>query len=570
MIPAGSAKVIPFGSAKVILAGSAKVILNDWTNDERSADAGRMAARPTEMHRLAELVRLHRQGLKTREVARLLGMSPNTERRYREALAPSGILKGDPADIPELEALKSIVREHLPLTTPEHQLSSVEEWRERTESLRSDGLGPRAIYDRLRVEESGFRGSLSAIKRLCLRLASEDGPQADDVAIPVETVAGEVAQVDFGYAGQMWDPTSGRLRKAWVFVMVLGHSRHRFDRVVFDQKQETWCDLHIAAFEHFGGVPKVVVPDNLKAAVIRAAFAVDDRNAELNRSYRELARHYGFRVDPTPPRSPKKKGKVENGVRYVKNNALKGREGQSIDEVNEALSTWCTEVAGRRVHGTTHKKPLEVFLLEERSALLPLPGKKYERVIWKQATVHKDAHVQYARRLYSVPWRHIGERVWLKATKQSLLIYADDERVATHQRLSTGLRSTVEEHLPEGRRELRHRSQSYWQERAGKVGPETARYIDEVFESDDVLYQLRAVQSIVTHLENYPRDRAEAACRRASHYGITTYQGIKNILTKALDREPLPTTAVAVAWADRPRFAREAEDFTQEISHERH
>jgi hypothetical protein len=122
--------------------------------------------------------------------------------------------------------------------------------------------------------------------------------------------------------------------------------------------------------------------------VIRAAFAVDDRNAELNRSYRELARHYGFRVDPTPPRSPKKKGKVENGVRYVKNNALRGREGQPLNEVNAALGTWCTEVAGQRVHGSTHRKPLEVFLLEEKSALLPLPEKKYERVIWKQATVH--------------------------------------------------------------------------------------------------------------------------------------------------------------------------------------
>ena len=570
MIPAGSAKVIPLGSAKVILAGSVKVILNDWTNDERSADAGQMAARATEMHRLAELVRLHRQGLKTREVARLLGMSPNTERRYREALEPTGLLKGPPEEVVELEELKTIVREQLPLTTPERQLSSVEQWRERTVSLRSDGLGPRAIYDRLRVEEPSFGGSLSAIKRLCLRLAAEEGPQADDVAIPVETEPGDVAQVDFGYAGMMWDPKTGKQRKAWVFVMVLGHSRHRFDRVVFDQKQERWCDLHIAAFKHFGGVARVIVPDNLKAAVVRAAFAIDDRNAELNRSYRELARYYGFRVDPTPPRSPKKKGKVENGVRYVKNNALKGRDGEPIDEVNAALSVWCTEVAGARIHGTTHKKPLEAFLLEEKSALLPLPEKKYVRMIWKQATVHKDAHVQYSRRLYSVPWRHIGERVWLKVVGESVLIYADDERVATHRRRGSGLRSTVEDHLPEGRRDLRHRSQSFWQERAEKVGPQTAKYVKEVFDSDDVLYQLRAVQSIVTHLENYPRERAEAACRRASYYGITTYQGIKNILTKALDREPLPTAGVTVAWADRPRFARDAEDFSVEATHERH
>jgi transposase len=257
----------------------------------------------------------------------------------------------------------------------------VEQWCERTVAMRRSGLGPRAIYDRPVVEEPGFRGSLAAIKRLCLRLAGEEGPSADDVAIPVERAPGEVAQVDFGYAGMLWDPETGRQRKAWVFVMVLGRSRHRFDRVVFDQKQETWCNLHMAAFKHFGGVPKVIVPDTLKAAVIRTAFAVDDRNAELNRSYRELALHYGFRVDPTPPRSPKKKGKVENGVRYVKNNALNGRAGDSIEEVNEALRVWCLEVASRRNHGTIPKKPLEAFLLEWKSTLSPLPEKKYVRVI---------------------------------------------------------------------------------------------------------------------------------------------------------------------------------------------
>ena len=132
------------------------------------------------------------------------------------------------------------------------------------------------------------------------------------MAIPVETEPGEVAQVDFGEVGRLFDPETQRLRRAWAFVMVLGFSRQMVVRVVFDQKLTTWLRLHVEAFEELGGVVRTVVPDNLKAAVIRAAFGVSSSTA-LNRSYRELARHYGFKVDPTPPYAPQKKGKVESG-----------------------------------------------------------------------------------------------------------------------------------------------------------------------------------------------------------------------------------------------------------------
>lgn len=148
------------------------------------------------------------------------------------------------------------------------------------------------------------------------------------------------------------------------------------------------------------------VPDNLKAAVIRAAFGIDDVTSELHRSYRELARHCGFIIDPTPPRSPKKKGKVEAGVKYVKNNALKGRDGEELDATNRYLVTWVREVAGKRVHGTTGRRPLEVFEAEERRALMPLPVTPYEPVIWKQATVHRDSHVVFAKRVHSAVAEH--------------------------------------------------------------------------------------------------------------------------------------------------------------------
>ena len=128
----------------------------------------------------------------------------------------------------------------------------MEIWRSRIVSPRERGAGPTAIHDHLGLVHPDYTGSLSAVKRLCARLSALVGPSEDDVAIPVETGPGEVAQVDFGYAGRLWDPQTGQLRKAWVFVMVLGHSRHQFSRVVFDQRTETWISLHQQAFRSFG------------------------------------------------------------------------------------------------------------------------------------------------------------------------------------------------------------------------------------------------------------------------------------------------------------------------------
>ncbi len=188
------------------------------------------------MHRLQELVRMHRAGTGARETARLLKMSPNTEREYREALQTAGLLDGPVDDLPELGALRAA----LPRRLPRQQVSSAEPWAEEVKRLlKKKGVGPRAIYDHLRANRADFDVGYDSVKRFCARLRAAAGPSADEVAIPVDTAPGEVAQVDFGYAGKLYDPGAGVLRKAWVFVMVLGYSRHQYAQVVFDQKAET-------------------------------------------------------------------------------------------------------------------------------------------------------------------------------------------------------------------------------------------------------------------------------------------------------------------------------------------
>jgi len=322
--------------------------------------------------------------------------------------------------------------------------------------------------------------------------------------------------------------------------------------------------LHAEAFAELCGVPTVVVPDNLKSAVIRAAFGMRDEPV-LNRSYRDLARHFGFKIDPTPAYSPEKKGKVESGVKYVKRNFFGARADERDASVLAGeLTRWVNEIAGMRRHGTTQKRPLELFEQVEQQALLPLPATKWEPVVWRTPTLRRDCHALVDGGWYSAPWRLVGRVLLARCTKRSVVLFWEDVRVATHDRVAAGTRSTVDEHLPEHRSQYRHRARSYWEQRADQLAPEIGAYVREIFDSDDVLNQLTKVQAIVAHLETFPLDRAVAAARRASFFGSYSYQAIKNILRKGLDMTPLPTVVVPEsAAAERPRFARDIQELLQ-------
>lgn len=296
------------------------------------------------------------------------------------------------------------------------------------------------------------------------------------------------------------------------------------------------------------------MPDNLKAAVIRAAFAVDEESV-LNRSYRELARYYGFQIDPTPPRSPEKKGKVERSGRYVKGNFLKAWESVDVPEDRRQLFRWNEEIADRRRHGTTGRAPIELFEEQERAALLPVPAKRWELVEWKQARLHRDCHVQIDGGLYSAPWTLVGQLLWVRCTDFVVEIHHEDRRLYTHGRVPRGGRSTVDEHLPEHRRDYRHRGREYWVARARSIGEEVEQLVTAIFDADEVHYQLRKVQAVVKHLESFPRERALSAAQRARHFGCLEYRGIKNILRKGLDLAPLAQEE-GRAWSKGSRFAR--------------
>ncbi|HYD47501.1 MAG TPA: hypothetical protein VEB21_04105, partial [Terriglobales bacterium] len=227
---------------------------------------------------------------------------------------------------------------------------------------------------------------------------------------------------------------------------------------------------------------------------------------------------------------------------------------------NRRLDQWVVEIVGVRIHGTTGEQPLEVFERVEKGCLRALPAKRFETVTWKRARVHPDSRIEFDRRLYPVPWKLIGKDLWIRATAKTVTAYWDETRVATHERNKPVQPEVYDQYLPEHRSQLRYRSQSFWLERADRIGKEVGVYVREIFAADEVLSQLRTVQMVVTHLETFPPERARAACIRAQYYANYTYPAVRDILRKGIEREPLPVVVVPATITERPRFARSIRD----------
>lgn len=335
-----------------------------------------------------------------------------------------------------------------------------------------------AILQRLR--ERGYRGGLSSVYRFLHQLE----PPTPVATVRIEREPGTEAQVDFGYAGLLEEPTSGALRRAWAFVMVLSYSRHQYVEFVFDQRLPTWILLHAHAFAFFGGVPGRVVLDNLKAGITRACF--DD--PQIQPTYRECAEHYGFLLAPCAPRTPEHKGKVEQGgVHYLKQNFLGGRAPTTLTQANADVLEWCRTTAGQRRHGTTKAVPLERFEQVERARLLPLPSAPYDLAIWKSAKLHRDGYIVFDDAFYSAPYRLLGQMLRVRGGSQQVRIYTSDYTlVATHLRAQRpGERLTHPDHLPPAKAPGVLWTRATCRALAAEVGPATAALVDTL------LYALR-------------------------------------------------------------------------------
>lgn len=427
--------------------------------------------------------------------------------------------------LPELEELACEFDSPAPVAR--NNISTVEPYREVARSLVEQGVEMVAIHSRL-VSNHGYTGSYSSVRRFVSHLRPKD-----DVVIRIETPPGREAQVDFGSAGMMRDALSGKMRKAYCFVMTLSYSRHQYVEFVFDQSMPTFIRCHRRAFESLGGAPREIVIDNLKAAVVKAA--VDD--CVLSEPYRQMARHYGILIHPCRVRTPEHKGKVESGVHYVCRNFLAGQEFMDILEANEKVKTWVSDVAGVRNHGTTHEAPLARFHRDEKSDLLPLPYESFELLCVKQVSVHRDCHVQVDGAYYSAPFAYAGSKLEAHVYERVVQLYDGVKLVVTHEKArGKGERITRQEHYPAEKSIYVTHTREFCEKRSAEIGANCAIVVETLL-SERPLDRLRGVQGIIRLADSYGRDRVEAACARALFYGDPRYRRIKDILSSGLDIE---------------------------------
>jgi transposase len=474
------------------------------------------------------LVRM-RQGDSDREIARSKTMGRRKIAHVREVAAERGWLALE-VPLPD-DTVLAAVFERPQQGLPSSCVSSLEPWRERITQWHTQGIQGTTIHAAL-ARESGYTGSLSSVYRFVSQLAVGSSPE---VPLRLFFKPGEAAQVDFGAGPVITHAVTGEIRKTWFFVMTLCWSRHQYAEFVYDQSSATWLACHRRAFEWFGGVPERVIIDNAKCAITKACV----HDPEVQRAYAECAEGYGFRIDPCPPHDPQKKGIVESGVKYIKRAFLPLREFRSLADANRQLAEWVLGEAGNRCHGTTREKPLSRFLAE-KSLLQPLPDVPPQLAVWAKVKVHRDAHIQFDKCLYSVPFRLTGQTLWLKATDQLVTLYRDQEPIASHPRQTRpGARATLPDHLPPEARAWNLQDTQWCLREAQRIGPQCHALIQTLF-ADQVLVNLRAAQAVLRLEKPYGALRLEAACARAIYFGSLRYRSVKTILAKGLDQATTP------------------------------
>ena len=330
--------------------------------------------------------------------------------------------------------------------------SECEPFREQILAKIEQGLEAVRIHQDLVEDHGDSAPSYYSVRRFIARLRQK-------TPLPfrrMETEPGEEAQVDFG-TGAAVRTADGKVRRPWIFRIVLSYSRKAYSEAVWRQTSEAFIACLENAFRHFGGVPKRLVIDNLKAAVARG----DWYDPEIHPKLQSFARHYGTVFLPTKPYTPRHKGKIESGVKYVKRNALKGRIFPSLAEENQFLLNWETQVADQRIHGTTKQQVEKLFEQAERRDLLPLPAERFPFFHEAHRAVHRDGHLEVDKAYYSAPPEYVGHRLWVRWDSRLVRIFNDRwEQVAVHAKAEPGRFRTAPEHIPQGKslgRGTRHR-----------------------------------------------------------------------------------------------------------------
>ena len=466
-------------------------------------------AKQLSMGQISSILTLHRTGHSNRKIAKLLGVHRETVAKYLAHDQPTESGQSKPAKLdPRVQPGPS---------------SACEPFREIILGKLEQGLSGQRIYQDLRDAEESFTASYSSVRRFIAGLqVTRELPFRR-----IETLAGEEAQVDFGTAAWVSRP-DGKRKRPWVFRIVLSHSRKAYSEAVWRQSTEAFITCLENAFRHFGGVPKRLVIDNLKAAVARA----DWYDPEVHPKLQSFAAHYGTIFLPTKPYTPQHKGKVESGVKYVKRNALQGRTFSSLVEQNDFLLDWETRIADTRIHGTTKKQVAKLFEESERDALLPLPQDRFPFFHEARRSVYRDGYVEVDKAFYSVPPEYLGRRLWVRWDARLVRVFNNEwEQVTVHAKAEPGRFRTSDKHIPKEKISSVERGTDALLRQVAAIGPHSRDWARAVVQARGV-EGVRVLVGLKALAAKHDVAALERACQTALTYSAYRLRTIRQLLTR--------------------------------------
>lgn len=472
------------------------------------------------MAKVNSIQTLHQSGHSNRQIASLLGIDRETVGKYvrqlREAAsqnqpnAPPGVVVT--GDLPPP-----------PRSGPE---SRCEVHRESIELKLKQGLSARRIYQDL-VADHSFSGSYYCVRRFVARLEAK-------TPLPfrrIETLPGEEAQIDFGTGALVID-ADGKRRRPWMLRVILSYSRKGYSEVVWRQTTDNFIAALENAFHYFGGVPKRLVIDNLKAAVPRA----DWYDPEVHPKLQSFAAHYGASFMPTKPYTPRHKGKVESGVKYAKNNALIGHVFPSLTDQNDHLLEWEQQIADTRIHGTTKKQVRGQFENVEQSQLVPLPRDRFAMFHEARRSVNRDGHVEVDKAYYSAPPEYLCRRVWVRWDARMVRLFNHQWKcIAVHCKCEPGRFRTDAAHIPREKVSAVERGTDALLRQIATIGPHTKAWSEATTQARGV-EAVRVLVGLKSLAGKHPTDALEEACRVALAHGAYRLRSIRNLLKRSADR----------------------------------
>ena len=389
-------------------------------------------------------------------------------------------------------------------------------------------LSAQRIYQDL-VLEHGFDGSYESVKRYVKKLD-------DDGELPfrrIETAPGMEVQVDYGTGARVYDE-NGKFRKTNLFRIVLSNSRKGYSEACYGQDTESLISALENSFRRVGGVPECIVPDNLKAAVLKP----DLYDPELNPKLRDFARHYGTCIMPCKVATPEHKGKVENSVNYVQENALKGRKFSSLQEQNDFLRNWEKNVADKRIHGTTKRQVAQMFE-GEKPFLKPLPASLFEVFSEGQRKVHRDGHIEVKGAYYSVPAEYLRKKVWVRYTNTMVRIYnLRMQEIALHVRAEQGRFSTQRGHIPYEKISNPERGNSYMLKQVDRIGGNAGVWARAMLENRGIP-GVRVLNGLLQLADKYTATAIDKGCKSALAMNAFRLQELKEYINDDYQAEQL-------------------------------